>query len=104
MNIPGLPEAASQSIIELCSCLPEVEKLILYGSRAKGNYRPSSDVDLTLVAPTGELSSLLKLETQLDDLLIPWKIDLSLYHQIDNQALKNHIDRVGIVLWDNSHL
>ena len=53
------------------------------------------------MAETQEFKTLLTLENQLDDLLLPWKIDLSLYHQIDNQELRKHIARVGIVLWKN---
>lgn len=75
---------------------PGVEQAVLYGSRAKGNYRPGSDIDLTL---KGDLSyrDLLNIKLALDDLLLPWKIDLSLYSQIDNLALVEHIGRIGKV-------
>ncbi len=76
----------------------QIIKVILYGSRAKGNFKPGSDIDLTLVAPQMNLSELLKIENELDDLLLPYKIDLSLIHHIDNQDLLDHISRVGIPL------
>ena len=75
---------------------PQIEKVILYGSRAKGNFRANSDIDLTLVAPALSLTDLLRIENELDDLLLPYKIDLSLQHQLDNQELIDHINRVGV--------
>jgi len=40
-----------------------------------------------------------RLEMALDDLLLLYQIDLSLYEQIENEALKAHIERVGQVLF-----
>ena len=75
------------------------KKAILYGSRAMGNNRPASDIDLTLVAPGWTLTELFRLETELDDLLLPYTIDLSLLHRIDNAELRAHIDRVGVTFY-----
>ena len=74
-----------------------VEQVILYGSRAKGNYKEGSDIDLTL---KGNLTfdDLVKMSVTLDDLNLPWKMDLSLYSQIENKDLLDHIDRVGIAI------
>jgi predicted nucleotidyltransferase len=59
---------------------------------------PGSDIDLTLKGSL-DYPELIKLETELDDLLLPWKIDLSLYEQIDNPAL---IDRIGKSLYQRT--
>jgi predicted nucleotidyltransferase len=75
---------------------PEIKQAILYGSRAKGNYRDGSDIDLCLVGETLTLGQLLKVENELDDLLLPYKIDLSLFHALDNLELIDHIRRVGV--------
>ncbi len=85
-----------RSVLKNYSC---VEKAILYGSRAKGNYKNGSDIDLTLVGKDINLSTLLKIENELDDLLLPYKIDLSVYSKIENLDLINHIARVGIVFY-----
>ncbi|WP_404397788.1 nucleotidyltransferase domain-containing protein [Stutzerimonas chloritidismutans] len=74
---------------------PRVTEAILYGSRAKGNYRPGSDIDLTLRGDQLSHNDLLDIEQSLDDLLLPYKIDLSLLDQIDNPELLKHIERVG---------
>jgi uncharacterized protein len=72
-----------------------IERAIVYGSRAKGNFRPGSDIDLTLDAPTLMFSELLRINGELDDLMLPYTIDLSLLKQIDNPSLLSHIERVG---------
>ena len=75
--------------------------MIIYGSRAKGNYRTSSDIDLCIESDSLGLTQLLKIENQLDDLLLSWKIDLSLKHQIDNPSLLDHINYLGRMLYRN---
>jgi uncharacterized protein len=79
---------------------PRVEKAILYGSRAKGNYRNGSDIDLVLVGEKLDLSQLFKIELELDDLMLPYKIDLALLHQIENKELVDHINRRGVVFYE----
>ena len=81
-----------QSVLALHS---EVEKVILYGSRAKGAYKPSSDIDLTLFGKELNLTIQQKIENELDDLLLPYKFDISIFHQIANKELVEHIERVG---------
>ena len=94
-----LPAAAIQAIRQVFERYPGLAQAVLYGSRAKGTFRPGSDIDLTL---KGELSDqeLLSLYCDLDDLLLPYKFDLSLYRQLDNPALREHIERVGRVFYD----
>lgn len=97
----GLPSAAVNALCGVLAQYPQIERAIVYGSRAKGNYRPGSDIDLTLDAPTLTPSDLLRIETKLDDLLLPYQLDVSLLSQIDNPQLRGHIERVGKVLWEN---
>jgi predicted nucleotidyltransferase len=72
---------------------------VLYGSRAKGNYPPTSDIDLTLLGENLNLSVLLEKENELDDLLLPYTIDCSIYRHIVNPSLLAHIERVGKVFY-----
>jgi predicted nucleotidyltransferase len=97
----GLPEAAIQAIKRVFAHYPGINQAILYGSRAKGNFRPGSDIDLTF---KGELSDaqLVGLYVELDDLLLPYKFDLSLYRNIDNPQLIEHIARVGRVFYEQT--
>ena len=80
---------------------PQVEQAILYGSRAKGTFRNGSDIDLTLKGDNLTHRELAKIELELDDLSMPYKIDLSLFRQIDNPNLIEHIGRVGVVFYEH---
>ena len=78
---------------------PGIKAAYLYGSRAKGNYKPSSDIDLVLKGETLNLAQLTDVLIKLDDLFLPNQFDVSLYHHIDNEELLDHIDRVGVNLY-----
>jgi len=89
-------------IREVLSRYPAVDNVLIYGSRAKGNYRPGSDIDLTLIGEQLNLKILNQLSLALDDLLTPYTFDLSIYHQIENPDLIDHIQRVGQVFYRRS--
>lgn len=78
---------------------PQIEQVVLYGSRAKGNFRNNSDIDLTIKGDVS-IKTLFEIENELDDLLLPYKIDLSIFNTIDNQDLIEHINRVGQVFYE----
>jgi len=99
-SIPGLPAGDTARVLETISRHPAVQRVVLYGSRALGRQRSGSDIDLCLEAPAMDLGELLILGAELDDLLLPWRIDLQLHHQIDHAGLLEHIRRVGHVLWE----
>lgn len=96
----GLSEDTLARIHEVLAAHPEVEKAMLYGSRAKGNFRAGSDIDLCLIGAALSLTQQLQIESELDDLLLPYKIDLSRFHALDNPALIDHIRRVGVVFYE----
>lgn len=92
----GLPAHAVEALRDVFQGWPQIQRVLLYGSRAKGSYRPGSDIDLTIEGEELTLTQLLAIENQIDDLLLPWMVDISLKHQIDNTALLEHIARVGV--------
>jgi uncharacterized protein len=98
----GLTKQTIEAIQNVLQEYPKVEKALIYGSRAKGNYRPGSDIDLTLLGQNMDLTTLHKIEDNLDDLLLPYKIDLSIYRQIKNPEFLDHILRVGKVFYERS--
>lgn len=75
-----------------------VQQVLIYGSRAKGNYRNESDIDLTLKGDDLQWSDMQIIEQEIDDLMLPYKIDLSIFSQINNEELRRHIERWGISL------
>lgn len=95
----GLKEEVIQAIANVFARHPEVEKVILYGSRAKGNYKPASDIDLILLGKETDISVMNKISWELDDLLLPYTFDLSIFHHLNDSALLDHINRVGIVFY-----
>jgi predicted nucleotidyltransferase len=98
----GLPDNTLAAIRQILADCPAVEKAILYGSRAKGNYRLGSDIDLTLVGDHLDLHILGKIAAKLDESSIPYQVDLSLWDQIDHAGLREHIERVGVVVYQRS--
>ena len=96
----GLPISTLQKIYGVLSRHPQVERAILYGSRAKGNYKRGSDIDLTLSGRADlTMGVLYKIMDELDDLLLPYTIDLSLYSNIDDPDVSAHIQRVGVTFY-----
>lgn len=98
----GLSVAIIERIIKVLSAHPNLEQAILYGSRAKGNYREGSDIDLTLTGIALNDIELGRIDNELDELLLPYTFDLSLLQQIDNPDLIDHIKRVGIVFYQRN--
>ena len=98
-NIPGLTAEDMRKLELVFDAVSEVTDVILYGSRAKETHRPGSDIDLTLKGYEISTSWLMALTGEIDDLLLPYKVDLSILEHIDNQDLIDHINRVGRVIF-----
>jgi len=92
----GLTQKIIHKVNSVLANYENIDEAILYGSRAKGNYSAGSDIDLTLKAKGFTLSQLNKISIDLDDLLLPYTFDLSIFDHISNPALVEHIQRVGI--------
>lgn len=97
----GIDESYWEEIKSVLSQFPKIKKAILFGSRAKGNNIPFSDVDISLVGEDLQTTDLLKVHTKIDDLLLPYEFDFCIYNKIENQEFKSHIDRRGIVVYTN---
>lgn len=94
----GLTQSDIKKITAVFAQHPEIIEAVLYGSRALGRFRNGSDIDLTLKGDIS-LNLLFEIETELDDLLLPYKIDLSIFKTISNPDLIDHINRVGKVFF-----
>jgi len=99
----GLSELQYGQIVNVFANNKDVDKVILYGSRAKGTQKPYSDIDITILGDNLNLSVLQKIEIELDDLLLPYKFEVSLYNSIDNNDLVEHIKRVGKTIYKNEN-
>jgi len=97
----GLEEITIKKINEVFSRFPEIKEVVLYGSRAMGNHKTGSDIVLTILSDKIEMSTLYKIERELDDLFLPYTIDLSVHRYIQNPDLLDHIKNVGNTFYSN---
>lgn len=99
----GLKEKVIEEIQKVLSTFPEIKVALLYGSRAKGNYKTGSDIDLTLKTTDEAPDRLLfQVMNALDELDLPYSFDVSVFDYIDNTDLIEHINRVGIEFYNSS--
>jgi predicted nucleotidyltransferase len=97
----GLQETTIEKICSVLASHPQIEKVLLYGSRAKGNYKNGSDIDLTLVGgPDLTMKVLFRIMDEIDDLLLPYTFDLSIFNHISDPDVIEHIQRVGVLLYE----
>ena len=95
----GLSRETIEKISFIFQEFDEIDAAVIYGSRAKGDFKPGSDIDLALKGEKIDLHLLNKISLALDDLLLPYTFDLSIYHQINNPDLINHIIRAGALFY-----
>ena len=100
----GLKEKVITQINSVFAKYPQVEQVIIYGSRAKGNYKKGSDIDLSLKGKNIDLSLMQTIGLEIDDLLLPYTFDISIYDQISNRDVIAHIERVGLEFYRANQL
>ena len=91
----GLKTSDLDRIAMVFAKYPAIKKAVIFGSRAMGNHREFSDIDISLIGPTIDLTLQNKIENELDDLLLPYKFDIIVFEKINNKDLIDHILRVG---------
>lgn len=94
------PESYKQ-IIDILGGCESIDEAVIYGSRAKGNYREGSDIDITLLGDVTE-ADFSKLYNDLEDSYIPYLFDISIYDKLNSDSLKDHIRRVGKTFYKKS--
>jgi len=99
----GLSDSVVKKIHSVFARYPQVKKVLLNGSRARGNYKRASDIDM-LISAAGNTDKYLssKIYFELDDLLLPYMIDMSLLEDIDAPGLLEEISRVAVVFYDRA--
>ena len=98
----GLAVSDINKIILILKRNQKIEKIILFGSRAKGTYQNGSDIDLALMGKNLKLNDILDASIEIDNLGLAYKFDLVIYDRIKEKALLEHIDRVGITLFERN--
>lgn len=95
-TICGLKPEIQEQLHKAFKSFNKIEKVVLFGSRAKGNFKDGSDIDLCLYGANLNLDDLLQVSLAIDDLDLHLKVDLCIFHLIENKNLLDHIGRVGI--------
>jgi len=95
----GLLEKDIDYIIQAIKRFDEIDRAIIFGSRAMGNHKKGSDVDIAIVGEKVSRNSIAKLSECLNEIYpLPYFFDIVNYNEISNIELKEHIDTVGIVI------
>jgi len=97
-TIPGIPAACQGQLEHLFAAQPNLESVWLFGSRAMGRHQSGSDIDLCLEGHQLSHQDRLRLMASIDDLVLPWKVDLVLRHELPPE-LSAHLDRVSRRIW-----
>lgn len=96
----GIYNNTYEIIIIVLNCFPEIEKAIIFGSRAMGNYKKGSDIDIAILGNNINDKTITRLSATLnEEKPIPYFIDIVNYNSITNIQLKEHIDKEGKVLF-----
>jgi len=99
----GLIKQDLNAIVEFISQFDEIDKAILFGSRAKGNYKPGSDIDIAIYGENISMDVVSSLRSLLEDQSpMPYLFDVIDGTHLDHKELKEHIQRVGIVIFAKS--
>lgn len=98
----GLTKEEIENIKNVFAKYQKVKTVTIYGSRAKGNYKPASDIDLTLKGHEIDFELQQNLEFDLDDLMLPYKFDITIYNKLTNPEFITHIDRIGKEFYNSS--
>ena len=96
----GLRDSDISDIIQVLEKFPEVELARIFGSRAKGNYRNGSDVDLAVFGNNISFERIIHISSVLnEETMMPYYFDVLDYYSIENADLVRHIDRIGKIIY-----
>ena len=96
--IPGIPALSQVQLERLVAALPNLHRVWFFRSRAMGRHQQGSDIDLCLDGQQISHQDRLRLLTAIENLLLPWRVDLVLRHELPPELLA-HLDRVGRCIW-----
>lgn len=95
----GLPERTISELLEYFKTKPEIQKVVIYGSRAKGTYKNGSDIDFAIWSNKDDSS---EIAIELDELPTPYMYNVTNYNTLFHENLKKSIDKDGIIFYTRS--
>jgi len=98
----GLSSKTIKYIIQVLSEFPAIKQALFFGSRAMGNYKKGSDIDIALKGDAITFNLVNSVHEKLEnDIPVPYFFDVVDYKDLKNMDLKNHIDTQGKVFYEN---
>lgn len=94
----GLYSSSESELLKILSDNKNIEEVIIYGSRAKGNFREGSDIDLA-VKGTISADEIFSIKNTIEESSIPYLVDLIVYDEIMSEELLEHINRAGKIFY-----
>jgi len=98
----GLSKKEILKINSVFEKFPQVQTVVIFGSRAKGNHKTYSDIDLTLIGKNISQKILYNIQLSLDDLYLPYAFDINIKEKITNSDFVDHIERVGLIFYQHN--
>ncbi len=99
-NTFGISDKSYDLMIKALSSYDQLEEVLIFGSRAKGSYKHGSDIDLAVKGEGSSPQLALDIKSRLNEALpIPYHVDVVDYYSLKQPELKEHIDRVGKVIY-----
>lgn len=102
MNEFGLNDRNMAELLEILSSFPAIEKAVVYGSRARGDFKPYSDIDITLLGKDLTFHDVAMLDDKLYYSYLPYFFDTSIFTHLNNEELKENIKREGKVIYQRT--
>ena len=96
----GLSDTVIQELHDVFRRYANIEKVLIFGSRSKGDYRAGSDIDLAVIGKDIDYSVLLDIQCDIEDLELLYSIDVLDYQKKKGTPIGDHIDRVGQVFYE----
>ena len=97
----GISDSDLAFIVSAIAKFDEIERASIFGSRAKGNYKAGSDIDIAIYGERVNFDTISKLHALLEDESpMPYRFDIVDYSHLVHENLKSHIDRVGVPVFE----
>lgn len=94
----GLKENIIEQVNSVFEKYLEIEEVIIYGSRAKGNFKPGSDIDMVIKGKDVSHSLINRISLDIDDLYLPYTFDIARYSVL-NETLSKNISTAGKIFY-----
>ena len=99
MNNFGFTDKTTNLLTDFFKRYSKIKTVIIFGSRATGDYKPSSDIDFAILGENIDFKFIQHISSEIDELSTPYMYDIVDYNSITNDALRNNIDKFGKVFY-----